>query len=322
MSKVVIKNSYIVWDDRLRVDDRNYFDDCEKVGYHIPHDLYCYGMRHGWSLFPMSPKWFANPNDTRKYFRCCLIYNHLHTIRFNYGIGMWKYYFAQMALKRILYRRIELSYFSQTKQFIIPNEHLLLDFLPVNITENTYLDLFSKLDGFDMERKGFDKYKCAIWTEDVIRYGYYSKPSFQCNLVHDLLESFYLRSFKRYFACHTCPEITGEFNSGLCVNPLHIKFGNYSINRRDMFVHKVIKSIIRPCFKEYIYCDICIKNKSRKGLLLTKKEKNMICNLCERIHVDPPDFSICRCQNDTSPNLVEDDIMYIDLDDVPKFEFK
>ncbi len=93
--------------------------------------------------------------------------------------------------------------------------------------------------------------RCNVWTGDIRYKKRYKSP--YCPFL-PLSHSVYRHIYESVFCIrlirrsdilrHMCPLITGEFNSGLCCNPLHLRIGTHKENRNDILVHDLVRELL------------------------------------------------------------------------------
>jgi hypothetical protein len=116
-------------------------------------------------------------------------------------------------------------------------------------TNKEMTELLSHLDTIDLQSPIFRYDTCALWTGEVKEKGNHRQP--HCpylpvsrSVIRFIYEQVYcVRLFKpKDVLRHMCPLITGQFNSGLCCNPLHLTLGTPKENSRDILVHDLIRT--------------------------------------------------------------------------------
>ena len=134
-----------------------------------------------------------------------------------------------------------------------------LQLLQPHLNRNTsvYLPYITNLQ---FDNPVFEADRCYLWTGDTKRSasGNHKSP-------HVPGENIYNSVVRRLFECafgmklpsksnilrHMCPLITGEFNSGLCCNPLHLRIGTLKENSNDIRVHGLVKDLLEGKSTQY-----------------------------------------------------------------------
>jgi hypothetical protein len=112
-------------------------------------------------------------------------------------------------------------------------------------------ELLSHLDCVDLNRPMFQYNTCALWNGEIKQKGIYKQPycpylPVSRSVIRFIYEQVYcVKLIKpKDVLRHMCPLITGQFNSGLCCNPLHLRLGTTKENMRDIHVHDLVKKLI------------------------------------------------------------------------------
>jgi hypothetical protein len=139
--------------------------------------------------------------------------------------------------------------------------------------------------------------KCNVWTGSVKTTGTHKSPvTYHIgSVIRRVFEDTFLIWF-RYrtdILRHMCPIITGEFNSGLCCNPLHLRIGTARENRNDIFVHRLVKDLLHGTLIDY-FCFIHNLTLPDSSKRLNPKDVCMIQTLLAKKQLTPPlDQCIC-----------------------------
>lgn len=174
-------------------------------------------------------------------------------------------------------------------------KHIRVDNLHLN-PEMTYM--LSNLSNFN---QAFRADRCNIWTGNIKCNKKYQSP--YCPFL-PINQSVYRRIYESVFCIrlirrsdilrHMCPLITGEFNSGLCCNPLHLRIGTHKENRNDILVHELVRELLR----HQTHPHFCFQHNSAMTSdivqFLEPRDLAMIKQLTLTRKIPDP-FSSCKC---------------------------
>lgn len=113
-------------------------------------------------------------------------------------------------------------------------------------------DYLPHIGGIDCSTLVFYADRCYLWKGEVKnpKCGSHRSPYFSGNgpsssIVRCLFTyMFNAKLEKQQLLRHMCPLITGEFNSGMCCNPLHLRPGTPKENSRDIRIHALVKDLL------------------------------------------------------------------------------
>ena len=114
------------------------------------------------------------------------------------------------------------------------------------------VDFLPYVDGIDCSDPVFSADRCYLWKGAIKKpkYGHHKSPSAQeCHdsfsIVRRLFTCIFHAKLGKQILRHMCPLITGEFNSGMCCNPLHLRPGTAQENFEDRKVHEMLQHILK-----------------------------------------------------------------------------
>lgn len=170
----------------------------------------------------------------------------------------------------------------------------------VNTDRFNFLNLCEHINNIDISDPVFCVDQCYLWNGLIKGSKKYKSPWVQdCNVKRHIFQICYnIKLSSSEVLRHMCPVLLGEFNTGMCVNPLHMTIGTQKQNMRDKFVHQLFFDILNSNFIDYF----CFKHNTHafdyyKYLHLF--EKNALDKLVEK-RTCKVDYDTCRCTSCSS----------------------
>lgn len=161
-------------------------------------------------------------------------------------------------------------------------------------------DFLPHIDGIDYSDPVFSVDRCYLWKGNIKKpkYGSYKSPSahdcdYSVSIVRRLFTCIFHVKLGKQILRHMCPLITGEFNSGMCCNPLHLRPGTTQENVDDRKVHEMIRRVLKD---PSVSVDFCFQHNQGMFLSLPSECREDDLQLIRKLfHSRGLDYLLTKC---------------------------